>query len=165
MADDVVTVVRALARSVRARATRAVRHVFARNPNCRMRTKAARQHVLDEAPGNSIAVTVMVRRCAVLRVVLPAKGDVLTVKRDQPVITDRHPMRIAGEIPQDSGGPTESGFRVHDPVGAKERVDEERASATAWRSVVVAPPRSGSPRVYARRRPLMNLPRKRGSGP
>jgi hypothetical protein len=59
--DGDATVVRAALRSVRARATRVVRQVFARKPDCRMRTKPRGRMCWTKRRRNSIAASVMVR--------------------------------------------------------------------------------------------------------
>jgi hypothetical protein len=51
-----------VARTVRARATRATRQVLARNPDCRMRTKPRGRMCWTKRLRNSIAVSVIVRR-------------------------------------------------------------------------------------------------------
>ena len=91
---------RRVARSVRARATRVVRQVFARNPDCRMRTKPRGRMCWTKRRRNSIADSVIVRDWFVVRVVLPLKGDAVAVEGEQPVIADRDAMRVAPEIAQ-----------------------------------------------------------------
>ena len=61
VAVDGITVVSAALRSVRARATRVVRQVFARKPDCRMRTKPRGRMCWTKRPRNSIADRVIVR--------------------------------------------------------------------------------------------------------
>ena len=60
-ADAGVTGTRAAASSVRARATRAVRQVFARKPDCRIRTKPRGRMCWTKRRRNSIADSVIVR--------------------------------------------------------------------------------------------------------
>ena len=59
--DGAATVVRAALRSVRARATRVVRQVLARKPDCRMRTKPRGRMCWTKRRRNSIADSVIVR--------------------------------------------------------------------------------------------------------
>ena len=73
-----------LAKRVRASKTRAARQVFARNPDCRMRTKPPRQDVLDEAAQKLHGAQ---RHGAVLvavGIVLPLEGDVVAIESEQP---------------------------------------------------------------------------------
>jgi hypothetical protein len=53
-------------------------------------------------------------------------------------------MRIATEISEDGGRPTEGWFRIDDPVGLEERIDE-------------GAPRRGSPEVFAASRQVESL--------
>jgi len=85
---------------------------------------AVRQDVLHEASeklhrgeGHRATLTLV-------GIILPAKCDALAIEGEQPVITDRDAMGIASEVLQDGRGPTEGWFGIHDPVGAKQRVDE-----------------------------------------
>jgi hypothetical protein len=57
-------------------------------------------------------------------VVLPLKGDVLAIEGEEPVITDRHTMRVTPEVSEDGHGSTEGWLSVDDPVAREERVDE-----------------------------------------
>ena len=82
------------------------------------------QHMLDEAPQKFHCGERHRAPLVVVRIVLPAKRDALAVEGDQPVIADRHTMRVAPEIPQDRRGATKGGFGIDDPVGLEERVDE-----------------------------------------
>jgi hypothetical protein len=61
--DDVARCVRGARSSVRARARRAVRQVFARNPDCRIRTKPRGRMCWTKRRRNSIADSVIVRDC------------------------------------------------------------------------------------------------------
>ena len=49
-------------------------------------------------------------------IVLPTKGDLVAIEVSEPVIADRHPMRIAGQILQYVFRSTERRFRIHDPL-------------------------------------------------
>jgi hypothetical protein len=60
---------------VRARATRAVRHVFARNPDCRMRTKPRGRMCWTKRRRNSMAVSVIVRRASPCAYVVAIEGE------------------------------------------------------------------------------------------
>ena len=115
---------RGVASRVRASATRAVRQVFARKPDCRMRTKPRGRMCWTKRRRNSMAVSVIVRRCVAVGVVLPVKGHALAIEGEQAVIADRDAMGVAPEIAQDGGRPTEGRLGVDDPVGLEERVDE-----------------------------------------
>ena len=86
--------------------------------------EAARQHVLDEAPEKFHRGERHRPMLTVTRVVLPVERNPLTIKCDQAVIADRDTMGIASEIPEDGGGPAEGRLDVHDPIGAKQCVDE-----------------------------------------
>ena len=59
-----------------------------------------------------------------VRVVLPLKGDAFAIEGEQAMVADRDPMRVAPEIAQHGGRPTEGRLRVDDPVGLEERIDE-----------------------------------------
>jgi len=86
--------------------------------------EAARQHVLDEASEKFHRGERHRPMLTVTRVVLPVERNPLTIKCDQAVIADRDTMGIASEIPEDGGGPAEGRLDVHDPIGAKQRVNE-----------------------------------------
>src|ERR1019366_9790680 len=86
--------------------------------------EATREHMLDEAPQKLHRGQRHRARLIAVRVVLPLEGDAVAVEGAEPVIADRHAMRVPPEIPQDRGGPTEGGFGIDDPVGLEERVDE-----------------------------------------
>ena len=64
------------------------------------------------------------RQLVAVRVVLPAKRDALAVEGEQPVIADRHAMRVAPEIAQHRCRAAEGRLGIDDPVGLEERVDE-----------------------------------------
>jgi hypothetical protein len=108
----------------RASERRAVRHVLARSPYCRMRTKprgstcwTKRRRKLHRRDGHR-APPISVR------IILPLKGHSLAVEGDQAVVADRDPMRIAPQIAQHRGRPAESRFGIHDPVGIEKGIDE-----------------------------------------
>ena len=82
------------------------------------------QHVLDETPQKFHGGERHRAPVVVVRIVLPAKRDARAIEGDQSVIADRHTMRVAPEIPQDRGGPTEGGLGIDDPVSLEERIDE-----------------------------------------
>ena len=113
-----------VASRVRASATRATRQVLARKPDCRMRTKPRGRICWTKRRRNSIAGERHRAPRVAVRVVLPAKGHALTVEGEQAVIADRDAMRVAPEVAQDGGRPTEGRFGIDDPVGLEERVDE-----------------------------------------
>jgi len=60
----------------------------------------------------------------VVGVVLPAKGDVSVVHRQQPVIGDGHAMRVASQVLQDMFRPSEECLRIDDPVLPEESAEE-----------------------------------------
>lgn len=86
--------------------------------------EAAREHVLHEAPQKLRRGERHRTTLTVMGIVLPPKRHALAIEGEQAMITDRDAMGVASEVPQDSGGSTEGWFGIHDPVGAKERVDE-----------------------------------------
>src|SRR4051794_4714761 len=88
-----------------------------------MRTKPPGTTCWMKRRRNSIEVSVLVRRCPP-GIDFPPAAAALAVERDQPMIADRHTMRVPPTIPQDRGGPTKGGFGIDDPVGVEERVDE-----------------------------------------
>ena len=53
----------------------------------------------------------------VAAIVLPSKGNGVTIKAQQPVITDRHPMGVAGQVSQYRLGSGKGTLGIHDPVG------------------------------------------------
>jgi len=57
-------------------------------------------------------------------VVLPAKGDVLVIHRQQSVIRDGHAMRVAGQILKHMLRPPKGRLGVHDPLLPEESVQE-----------------------------------------
>ena len=60
----------------------------------------------------------------VMGVVLPAKGDVIVVHRQQSVIGDGYAMRVASQILQDVFRPSERCLGVDDPVLPEESAEE-----------------------------------------
>ena len=60
----------------------------------------------------------------VMSVVLPAKGDVFVVQRQQSVVGDGHAMRVAGQILQDMFRPSERCLGVDDPILPEESAEE-----------------------------------------
>jgi hypothetical protein len=53
---------------------------------------------------------------AAVGIILPSEGNSLSIKRQQPVIGDRHPMGIPAQVPQDLGGAAPGRLRVDNPV-------------------------------------------------
>ncbi len=72
--------------------------------------EAAREHVLHEASEKLQRGERHRATLTVMRVVLPAKGDALAIKREQAVIADRDTMGIPTEIAQTAAGPPKAGF-------------------------------------------------------
>ena len=108
----------------RASARRGVRHALARYPNCRIRTKPRGRTCCDEAPEKLHGGQRHRAPLIPVRVILPLKGHTLTVEGDQSMVADRDAMRVAPQIPQHRWRPTEGRFRIDDPVGLEERIDE-----------------------------------------
>ena len=86
--------------------------------------EAARQDVLHESPEKFDGRERHRAPLPVVGVVLPAKRDALAVEGEQAMIADRHAMGVATEVAQHGGGAAEGGFRIDDPVGLKQRVDQ-----------------------------------------
>ena len=86
--------------------------------------EAARQDVLDEAAQKLHRGQRHRAPLIVVGVVLPLKGDVVTVEGEQPMIADRHAMGVAPEVAQHGGRSAEGRLRVDDPVRLEERIDE-----------------------------------------
>src|SRR6266852_3389713 len=74
--------------------------------------EAAREHVLDEPPEKFHRGERHGPSRTVVRVVLPANGDPVAIKREQAVIADRDPMRVTAEISQHRGGSAKGRLRV-----------------------------------------------------
>ena len=104
--------------------SRAARQVFARNPDCRMRTKPRGRMCWTKRRRNSMADERHRAALVAMGVVLPVEGDVVAIEGEQPVIADRDAMGVAPEIAQDGGRAPEGRLGVDDPVGLEERVDE-----------------------------------------
>ncbi len=85
--------------------------------------EAARQHVQQEAPHELVGLERhgFVARTALLAVVLPAEGDAALIEGEEPAVGDGHPMGIAGEVPEDRGGPCEGALGVDDPLELPQR--------------------------------------------
>ena len=80
--------------------------------------KAARQYMDQEAANELIAAQghglVAMLFAAVI---LPFKGNGVTIKAQQAVITDRHPVGVAGQVSQYRLGSGKGTLGIHDPVG------------------------------------------------
>jgi len=148
-----------VASKARARITPAVRQVFARNPDWRMRTKPRGRMCWTKRRRDSMAGERHRATLVAMGVVLVGEGHVVAVEGDQPVVADRHAMGVATEIPQDGGRAAEGRLGVDDPVGLEEGVDEG-PQAERSRRCSVPPARSSSLRSYARRNASTNFPRK-----
>src|SRR5215470_9130703 len=63
---------------------------------------------------------------AVMRVVLPAKGDVMVVHRQQSMVGDRHAMGVASQILKHVLWPAKGSLGVDDPVLLEQSAHESR---------------------------------------
>src|SRR5207245_756468 len=63
-------------------------------------------------------------------VVFPAKADLLALERQEPMIRDRDPVRIASEITQDRQGSAEGSFGVDPPASQTQAAPMEGRSVT-----------------------------------
>jgi hypothetical protein len=61
-----------------------------------------------------------------MSVIFPAKSDVIAIYRQKPMIRDRHPMGIAGQVLKHMLRPAKGSLRVNDPLLAKESAQESR---------------------------------------
>jgi len=86
--------------------------------------EAAGQNVLNKAPQKFHGGERHGAALIAVGVVFPLKGDVMAIEGEEAVIADRHPMGIPPEVAQDGVRATECWFRVDDPVGREERVNE-----------------------------------------
>jgi hypothetical protein len=59
-----------------------------------------------------------------MRVVLPAKGDVIAIHREKAMIGDGHSMGIAGQVLEHVLWPAKGSFGVNDPVFPKQSAQE-----------------------------------------
>src|SRR3954447_21848139 len=57
-------------------------------------------------------------------VVFPAKADLLVLEREQPMVGNRHPMRIAPQITKDCERAAEGSFGVDDPASQAQATQE-----------------------------------------
>lgn len=64
----------------------------------------------------------------VVRIVLPAEGDVSIGDVHDAVVGNRYPVGIAGQIMQDVFRSSEGPFRVNDPVFAEQRTEKRATS-------------------------------------
>jgi hypothetical protein len=67
-----------------------------------------------------------------MRIVFPAKGDSIILKRNQSMVGNGDPVRIASEIVQNTLGTSEGWLGIDDPVLVEE-LSEKLAKAT-WLS-------------------------------
>jgi hypothetical protein len=63
---------------------------------------------------------------AVMGVVLPAKGDVVAIHQKKPMIRNRHPMGVAGQVLKDVLWPAKGCLGVNDPLLSKQSAQESR---------------------------------------
>jgi len=110
-------------KSLRAKASRAVRQGPARYPSCRMRTNPRgstccrnRRKKLCGGEGQGALLVAV-------GVVLPAESNLLAVESQQAVIAERDPVGVAAEVTQDTGA-AHGRFGVDHPILGEERVDE-----------------------------------------
>lgn len=88
--------------------------------------ESRRQHVQQESAQEFIdgqshkALFVFVSR------VTPAEGDDAIGKRDEPMVGDRHSMRVLAEIPKRMLRTAKRPLRVNHPFGAEQRTEPRR---------------------------------------
>ncbi len=78
------------------------------------------QHVQEKAANELVRGKRHHLALVAVRVIAPAETHRVAVETDEPVIRDRHPVRIAGQIIEHGFGAGERRLRVDDPVGALE---------------------------------------------
>jgi hypothetical protein len=66
-----------------------------------------------------------------MRVVFPTKGDVIVTHRKKPMVRDRHPMGIAGQVLQHVLRPAKGSLSVNDPL-LSNRVRKKAANAFSF---------------------------------
>jgi hypothetical protein len=66
-----------------------------------------------------------------MSVILPTEGDFLSVKGNQSVVGDRHPVGVSAEVSEHLGRPAEGRLGVDDPVGPVER-SQKSGKAFLW---------------------------------
>lgn len=73
--------------------------------------------------------------------VTPTEGDAALCQRDQPVIGNRHSMRVAAQIAQRVFGPAERALGINHPIGAEQRTEPcgERLGCLEMNKVTVKP--------------------------
>jgi len=82
--------------------------------------ESARQHVQEEPTQEFFATNGHRPLHTPVRVVLPPERDLAVGDVDDPVIRDRHAVRVAGQILQHMFGSAEGAFGIDDPVVTKE---------------------------------------------
>ena len=88
--------------------------------------EAARKYVLDEASQELFGTQRHHPLLVAVRVVFPAKGDLVTFVSEQSMIADRDAMSVAAEIAEDRRRAAEGGFGVNHPVLATEFLHKRR---------------------------------------
>lgn len=78
--------------------------------------QALGQSVLQEAEQKLLAGKSLRALLIVMSIILPSESHVRLVNRDDSMIGNSNPMRVAGEILQDVFGATEWRFGIDDPI-------------------------------------------------
>jgi hypothetical protein len=85
--------------------------------------KSRRQDVEEKAPQEFLDGQAHQPLLILMCGVAPTEGDAALCQRDQSVIGDRHPMRVAAQVAQHVCGPAERTFAINDPIGAEQRTE------------------------------------------
>ena len=86
--------------------------------------KAAWQYVQKEPPHELLGGQRQQPLLAAMRVVFPTEGDLAVGKAHQPVIGNRHPMRVASQVVQHVFWSAKGWLGVNDPTLAMQRAEE-----------------------------------------